>query len=337
VDEGGVEVGSATGFWSDRSVLVTGGCGFIGSHLVEELLELGADVRVLDLYTSNSDLGFLTGVSSPRLDILLGDVADAYFTRSALGGIDTVFHLAALIGIPYSYTAPAHYVRTNVEGTVAVLEGARAEGSRRVVHMSTSETYGSARYSPMDEHHPVVAQSPYAATKAGADQLVNSYWTSFGLPVAVCRAFNTFGPRQSLRAIIPTVVAQALYADEIRVGSSTPVRDMNFVSDTVAGLLAVGSKEGIEGETFNIGSGVGRSVAEMIEVILAVTGVDKPVRIDEERVRPDRSEVTELVCDISKATEILGYRPSVAFEVGIAAVRDYLIAHRPADPAGYHI
>ena len=330
-------MGSATGFWSNRSVLVTGGCGFIGSHLVESLLADGARVRVLDLYTSNSDLGHLSGVKDPGLDVLLGDVADAYFTRSALRGVDTVFHLAALIGIPYSYVAPAHYVRTNVEGTLAVLEGARGEGCRRVVHMSTSETYGNARYSPMDEGHPTVAQSPYAATKAGADQLATSYWTSFGLPVAVCRAFNTFGPRQSLRAVIPTVLSQALYSEEISVGSLTPVRDMNYVSDTVAGLLAVGVTEGIEGELFNIGSGIGRSVAEMIDVIQAVAGVDKPVRSLDERVRPDRSEVAELICDISKATEILGYRPTVAFEAGIAAVRDYLIEHRPADPSLYHI
>jgi UDP-glucose 4-epimerase len=328
---------SATGFWADRSVLVTGGCGFIGSHLVEALLEAGAHVRVLDLYTSSSDRGHLAGVIHPRLEVVLGDVADSYFTRAATGEMDTVFHLAALIGIPYSYVAPAHYVRTNVEGTLAVLEAARSEGCRRVVHMSTSETYGSARYTPMDENHPSVAQSPYAATKAGADQLVMSYWTSFGLPVAVCRAFNTFGPRQSLRAIIPTVVAQALYADEIRVGSISPVRDMNFVTDTVAGLLAVGSTDGVEGETFNIGSGMGRSVAQMIGVVQAVTGVDKPVRSMEQRVRPDRSEVTALVSDISKATEKLGYRPAVPFEVGVAAVRDDLIEHRPSDPSMYHI
>jgi len=203
--------------------------------------------------------------------------------------------------------------------------------------MSTSETYGNARYAPMDEHHPTVAQSPYAATKAGADQLVTSYWTSFGLPVTVCRAFNTFGPRQSLRAIIPTVVAQALYSDEIIVGSSSPVRDMNFVTDTVAGLLAVGSTKGIEGEVFNIGSGVGRSVGEIIEAIQTVVGVDKPVRSMEERVRPDESEVAELICDISKATEILGYKPIVPFEVGLAAVRDYLLEHRPTEPSTYHI
>jgi UDP-glucose 4-epimerase len=264
-------------------------------------------------------------------------VADPYFTRASLRGVDTVFHLAALIGIPYSYVAPAHYVRTNVEGTLAVLEGARGEGCRRVVHMSTSETYGSARYTPMDESHPIVTQSPYAATKAGADHLATSYWTSFGLPVAVCRAFNTFGPRQSLRAVLPTVVAQALYADEIRVGAVTPVRDMNFVSDTVVGLLAVGSTDGIDGQVFNIGSGVGRSVAEMIAVVQDVVGVDKPVRSMTERVRPDRSEVTALVSDITKATRILGYRPEVPFEVGVAAVRDYLVDHRPGDPSGYHI
>jgi UDP-glucose 4-epimerase len=330
-------VSSATGFWADRSVLVTGGCGFIGSHLVDALLEAGADVRVLDLYTSQSHLGNLSGVTHPRLDVVLGDVADTSFTRTALDGVDTVFHLAALIGIPYSYVAPAHYVRTNVEGTLAVLEGSRREGCRRVVHMSTSETYGSARYTPMDEGHPIVTQSPYAATKAGADHLATSYWASFGVPVAVCRAFNTFGPRQSLRAVVPTVVAQALYADEIRVGSTAPVRDMNFVSDTVAGLLALGSVEGVDGEVFNIGSGVGRSVAQMIAVAQSVVGVDKPVRSMPERVRPERSEVTALVSDITKATGKLGYRPDVSFEAGVAAVRDYLVDHRPADPSTYHI
>jgi UDP-glucose 4-epimerase len=330
-------MGSATGFWADRPVLVTGGCGFIGSHLVESLLDAGSEVRVLDLYTSGSDRGHLTGLTHPNLEVRLGDVADSYFTRSALEGVDTVFHLAALIGIPYSYAAPAHYVRTNIEGTLAVLEGARGQSCRRVVHMSTSETYGSAHYTPMDENHPTVPQSPYAATKAGADHLATSYWTSFDLPVAVCRAFNTFGPRQSLRAIVPTVVAQALYSDEIRVGSLSPVRDMNFVSDTVAGLLAVGSTQGVEGEIFNIGSGTGRSVAEMIDIIQAAVGSDKPVQSMEDRVRPEHSEVTALICDISKATKSLGYTPRVSFETGIAAVRDYLVEHEPADPSTYHV
>jgi NAD dependent epimerase/dehydratase len=328
----------ASDFWAHRRVLVTGGCGFIGSHLVEALLGVGADVLVLDAYNSASTKGFLEGVVHPALEIRLGDVADPFLLRELSEGADTIFHLAALIGIPYSYVAPAHYVRTNVDGTLAVLEAARAEGVRRVVHTSTSETYGSAQYEPMDESHPLVAQSPYAATKIAADQLAGSYFRSFDLPVTTLRPFNTFGPRQSMRAVLPTLVAQALHADRIVVGALAPVRDMNYVSDTVSAFLGVGAADGVEGELFNVGSGVGRTVADMLAAIQRVAGVDKPVEQAEGRLRPEKSEVRALVCDYQKAKATFGYEPRVEFEEGLAKLRDYVVAQEaPADLAGYHV
>jgi len=316
-------------FWSGRRVLVTGGCGFIGSYLVEALLDDGALVSVLGRYNSRSDKGFIAHIESPNLEVHLGDVSDLTLVRGVVSGMDTIFHLAALIGIPYSYVAPIHYVETNIKGTVAVLEAARAAGVRRVVHTSTSENYGSAQYTPIDERHPLVGQSPYSATKIGADKMAESYHRSFGLPVAILRPFNTFGPRQSLRAVIPTAMAQALYAPEIRVGSLNPVRDMNFVSDTVAGFLGLGAADDVDGETFNVGSGKGRSIAEILEAVQRVAGTAKPVVVQDERIRPPDSEVEELVCDFTRARQAFGYQPRVEFEEGLAAVRDYLAAHPP--------
>jgi NAD dependent epimerase/dehydratase len=320
-------------FWSSRSVLVTGGCGFIGSHLVEALLERGADVRVLDLYTSEGGVGHLEPVADhPSLEILLGDVADPWATHRAADGVDTIFHLAALISIPYSYTAPAHFVATNVTGTLSVLEAARSLGVRRVVQTSTSEVYGSAQLVPMPEEHPLVAQSPYAATKIAADQLALSYHRSFELGAAVIRPFNTYGPRQTLRAIVPTVVAQALFADEIVVGSLTPTRDLTFVTDTVAGFLAVGQEDDVDGEVFNVGSGKTISVGELIERVLAVLGVDKPVRQVQERMRPPDSEVVALICDASKARDRFGFEVRTDLDQGIQAVARHLEEHPPPDP-----
>ena len=321
--------------WAGRTVLVTGGCGFIGSHLVEALLTAGAEVRVLDAYNSSSHRGNLHGLQHAHLDVRLGDVADPFLVGELCDGVDTVFHLAALIGIPYSYTAPAHYVATNVNGTLAVLEAVRSKGVRRMVHTSTSETYGSAQSTPMSEDHPLVAQSPYAATKVAADQLALSYYRSFGTPVAVCRPFNTFGPRQSLRAVLPTLMAQALFGDEIAVGSLDPVRDMNYVADTVDGFLRIGSTAGVEGETFNLGSGVGRTVGQMLDLVQQTAGTDKPVRVAAERQRPEKSEVVALICDYGKASERLGYAPTVGFERGLALLRDHLVAHPPGDVAPY--
>ncbi|HSS50305.1 MAG TPA: GDP-mannose 4,6-dehydratase [Thermoanaerobaculia bacterium] len=304
-------------FWRDRRVLVTGGCGFIGSHLVEALLGHGAQVSVLGKYNSRSDAGFLHGNDHPGLTVRLGDIADPWFVQSMARGVDTIFHLAALIGIPYSYAAPSQYVETNIKGTLAVLEAARREGVRRVVHTSTSETYGTAQYAPIDESHPLVGQSPYSATKIAADKLAESYFLSFDLPVVTLRPFNTFGPRQSLRAVIPSLMAQALYADEITVGALDPVRDMNYVGDTVAGFLGAAAADGVEGNVYNVGSGVGHTIGEILEQVQKVAGTGKPVRQEEERVRPAKSEVGRLVCDYSRAAAAFGYAPSVTLAEGL--------------------
>jgi nucleoside-diphosphate-sugar epimerase len=328
----------AESFWAGRSVLVTGGCGFIGSHLVDALLGLGADVVVLDAYNASGSSSQLEGRDDPNLAVHLGDVADPFFVRRLIEGVDTVFHLASLIGIPYSYVAPAHYVRTNVEGTLAVLEAARGEDVRRVVHTSTSEVYGSAQYRPIDESHPLVGQSPSAATKIAADQLAGSYFRSFDTPVTTLRPFNTFGPRQSLRAVLPTLMAQALHSDRIRVGALDPVRDMNVVDDTVSGFLGVGVSDGVEGEVYNVGSGVGRTNAEMLADVQDVAGVDKPVEQEGTRIRPAKSEVEALVCDYGKAGAAFGYAPSVGFREGLSRLRDELDGARaPADPSEYHV
>jgi nucleoside-diphosphate-sugar epimerase len=321
-------------FWSGRRVLVTGGCGFIGSHLVEALIERGAEVRVLDAYGvvprwRPDDFG--------GVDLRLGDVADPFFTLNAAADVDTIFHLAALIGIPYSYVAPGHYVRTNVQGTLAVLEAARAESVRRIVHTSTSEVYGTARTQPMDERHPLSAQSPYAATKIGADQLAASYHDSFDVQVTTIRPFNTYGPRQSLRAVLPTLMAQALHSHEILVGSLDPIRDMNFVSDTVAAFLALGKADHVVGEVYNVGSGEARSVGQMLAVVQEVAGTDKPVRVISKRVRPQRSEVGLLLADFSKAHAAVGYSPSVPFRDGLERLKNHLLESTPEGLDRYHI
>jgi UDP-glucose 4-epimerase len=324
--------------WADRQVLVTGGCGFIGSHLVEALLAEGCRVVVLGRYNSRGDRGFLAGLEDSRLDVRLGDITDQRFVRELATGVDTIFHLAALIGIPYSYHAPSQYVATNIGGTLAVLEAARDAGVRRVVHTSTSETYGSAQYIPIDEKHPTVGQSPYAATKIGADKLAESYFLSFGVPVVTLRPFNTYGPRQSLRAVIPSLMVQALFSEEIVVGALEPVRDMNYVDDTVRGFLGAGAAPGVDGEAFNIGSGVGHTIGEILDCVREVTGSGKPVRQAAERIRPPASEVTELVCDYSKAAATFGYAPAWTLRAGVERLRDYVAAHPPAhSPALYRV
>ena len=313
--------------WKGRSVVVTGAGGFIGSHLVAALVEQGAQVRALVHYNAQGSIGSLALLDArtlAALEVVAGDVSDPYGMRALVRGAHTVFHLAALIGIPYSYVAPASYVATNVGGTLHVLEAARAESVSRVVVTSTSETYGTAQYSPIDESHPAVAQSPYAATKVAADHLALSYHRSFDLPVSVVRPFNTYGPRQSERAIVPTIVAQALRGTEpVHLGSLEPRRDLTYVSDTVAGFLVVGEHPETVGRVVNLGTGHSHSVRELVEVVERILGRALKVVQDPSRVRPDRSEVLELCADAGVARS-LGWTPTVSVEEGVRRVVEFL-------------
>jgi dTDP-glucose 4,6-dehydratase len=304
--------------WRGKVALVTGAGGFIGSHLVETLAELGADVRAFVHYNALGTHGWLDGSpAAGRNTVIAGDVADADSVRDAMRGADTVFHLAALIAIPYSYRAPRSYVRTNVEGTLNVMQAAREIGVRRVVHTSTSEVYGTAQYVPIDEAHPLVGQSPYSATKIGADKIAESFQRSFGVPVVTVRPFNTFGPRQSARAVIPTIVAQVLAGDCVRLGSLAPRRDLSYVSDTVDGFIAAAASPLAPGETINLGSGREISIGDLAQRIARIA--ERPIRIeaDAERLRPEASEVDRLVADIAKARRLLGWEPRVLLEDGL--------------------
>ena len=320
--------------------LVTGAGGFIGSHLVERLVREGWDVRALLRYGSRADIGNLREVPPDVLkdvERVHLDVEDPGAVLTAVRGCSTVFHLAALIGIPYSYVAPQQYVATNVVGTLNVLEAARACAQTKVVCVSTSEVYGTARYTPIDEQHPLQAQSPYAATKIGAEKLAQSYGLSFELPVVVVRPFNTYGPRQSARAVIPTIIAQALWAREIRLGAVSPVRDFNFVEDTAAGMQAAAEAATRPGDVLNIGSGRAVTIGEVAERIQKLCGTSLPIVTDERRVRPSASEVRELRCDAARAHAELGWQPRVSLEEGLAATIAWMRGHagefRPAEYA----
>lgn len=298
-----------------RTVLVTGACGFIGSHLAEELVRQGFNVRAMTLYNSFGRRGWLDHAEPELLqgmEILAGDVRDPFFVRQAVRGCDSVLHLAALIAIPYSYVAPQSYVETNVSGTLNVLEAAREHGCARVVHTSTSEVYGSAQFTPMTEEHPLSAQSPYAATKIAADQLALSYHKSFGLPVAVLRPFNTFGPRQSTRAVIPTIITQlAAGARVLRLGALAPERDFNFVGDTVAGFLAVERAPDVEGRVLNLSSGHSVSIGHTARLIMEVMGVAADIEQEEARLRPAASEVDRLLGEASRLRAATGWAPGL--------------------------
>lgn len=311
--------------------MVSGAGGFIGSHVTEALLCAGHTVRALVHYNSRGSWGHLAELGSQwldRLDVRLGDVTDAYLMRELVSGCEVVFHLAALIGIPYSYHAPASYVATNVIGTLNVLEACRQAKVRRVIVTSTSEVYGTARYTPIDERHPLQAQSPYAASKIAADKLAESYFRSFDLPVVILRPFNTYGPRQSARAVIPTILAQALSgARQIRLGNLEPRRDLTYVEDTVRAFLAAAEAPGIEGETIHFGQGHAVSVREIAEKCLAVVGSDAEIVCDDQRRRPDRSEVELLLCEPSKARQLLGWTATVSLDEGLARTAAYVRRH----------
>jgi NAD dependent epimerase/dehydratase len=304
--------------------------------LAERLVELGARVRALVRYNSRNDWGLLELLPVPiknEMEVVLGDLTDPHSTTRMVQDQEVIFHLAALIAIPYSYLAPAHYVATNCGGTLNLLEAARQHGVERFVHTSTSETYGTAQYTPIDEAHPLRGQSPYAASKIGADKLAESYHLSFGVPVATIRPFNTYGPRQSARAVIPTIISQALTGEVVRLGSLFPVRDLNFVSDTVAGFLKVAESPQAVGEVINVGSGKSVSIGELAEKIVAIVGGEKQIVTEAARVRPETSEVLELLCDHRKAKALLGWQPQVSLEEGlewtVRYIKDNLSYYKP--------
>lgn len=318
-------------------VLVTGAGGFIGSHLVEGLLERGYRVRAMIRYKSNASPGFLSQVPDhlcDRLEIFDGDIRDVRAVRQAAAGCSRIYHLAALIGIPYSYVAPDSYVAVNMQGTLNVLEAARDPAVERVILTSTSEVYGTAQYTPIDERHPLNAQSPYAATKIGADQLALSYHRSFGMPVTIVRPFNTFGPRQSARAVIPTIITQALGSDEIRLGSLDPMRDLVFVKDTVAGFIAIADSEACIGKVTNLATGQGVTIGSLVERIQRIVGRELPVIETAERKRPGASEVFKLLGSAKQAQELAGWQPRTSLDEGLRQTVEWTRANLHAFKVG---
>ena len=326
---------------SGKKILVTGADGFIGSHLVEALVRRGHDVRAFVLYNSFNSWGWLDH-SEPsikkNLDIFAGDVRDPYGVKQAMRGFDVVLHLAALIAIPYSYHSPGAYVETNVMGSLHIVQAARELGVEKVVHTSTSEVYGTALYVPIDENHPLQGQSPYSATKIGADQIVLSFYRSFGTPLTVIRPFNTYGPRQSARAIIPTVITQILSGKKvIRLGALTPTRDFNYIDDTVRGFIAIAESDAAVGQVVNIGSGYEVSIGDAVRLISEALAEDIEIVTDEQRIRPERSEVERLLAENSKAKQLLGWTPEYGgldgFCRGIRKTIDWF--SNPANIVGY--
>jgi NAD dependent epimerase/dehydratase len=304
--------------WKGRKVLVTGAGGFIGSHLAERLVSLGANVRALVRYTSTGHWGWLDqSLLKDDMEVVLGDVCDFFSVHKAMQGREVVFHLAALIGIPYSYRAPQSYLHTNIEGTLNVLQAARELATERVICTSTSEVYGSAQYVPIDEKHPLQGQSPYSASKIAADMLAESYFRSFGVHVTIARPFNTYGPRQSARAVIPTIITQALTGMEVHLGSLFPTRDFNFVEDTVEGFIQAAASDRAIGQVINFGTGVEVSIQDVLSEIEGLLGKKLILIGESARTRPDNSEVERLCADAGKARQLLGWSPRVQLKDGL--------------------
>jgi dTDP-glucose 4,6-dehydratase len=318
--------------WRGVPVLVTGASGFIGSHLTEELVRRGASVRAFSHYNALNDWGWLEALDRDVLDsvdVFRGDIRDLESVTAAMQGREVVFHLSSLVGIPYSYRAPDSYLQTNTGGALNVLIAARQTGARRVVETSTSEVYGTALYVPIDEKHPLQPQSPYAASKIAADMFALSYYLSFDVPVAVARPFNTYGPRQSARAVIPTIIGQlAESPPRLELGVLSAVRDFNYVEDTVAGFLAVARCDKALGEAVNLGSGAGVSIGEIAEMVMKIMGVRVEIVTDESRMRPEKSEVRRLLCDNTRAREWMGWQPRVPVEEGLRRTVEWFLANR---------
>jgi NAD dependent epimerase/dehydratase len=323
--------------WQETRVLVTGAGGFIGTHLVDALVERGAQVTALVRYNSRNDWGMLEEGyrnGADRIRVILGDVTDAGCVRKAVEGNGVVFHLAALIGIPYSYEAPESYARTNMLGTLNVLSASLSAGVERVVHTSTSEVYGTALYTPIDEAHPLQGQSPYSASKIAADKMAEAFFCSFDLPVVTLRPFNTYGPRQSARAVIPTIITQALTSDTIQLGSLDPVRDFTYVSDTARAFVLAAECDGVMGKTIHTGSGIGISIGDLAQRILLQVNPGARIISGGERVRPEKSEVMRLVCDSRRAWEDLRWRPEVSLDEGLSRTIAWIREHLESYKAG---
>jgi NAD dependent epimerase/dehydratase len=317
-------------FWDGKPVLITGAGGFIGSHLTETLVKLGARVRALVRYNSRGDTGLLKilpGEIQEKVEVVMGDLCNLPTVRSALQGVGYVFHLGALIAIQYSYLHPAEVVETNVIGTLNILLAARDSGVERLIHTSSSEVYGTALRVPIDESHPLQGQSPYSASKIGADKLAESFYRAFDVPVITVRPFNTYGPRQSARAVIPTIISQALTRDVIRLGNLDSRRDLTYVSDTVDGFLKVATAINVEGQEFNLGTGNEISIGELAREIIDLVGRPVEIVVDPERLRPEKSEVQRLLSDNSRARQHLGWEPKVSLREGLSETISWIADH----------
>jgi NAD dependent epimerase/dehydratase len=319
-----------TSFWHDKLALVTGAGGFIGSHLCEALVQRGARVRGFVRYNGRADDGMLNALPDDiraEVETLRGDLRDQSAVRAAVNGVDIVFHLGALIAIPYSYQHPEEVISTNVNGTLNVLLAARDAGTGRVVHTSTSEVYGTAQTVPMDETHPLQGQSPYSASKIAADKLAESFYRSFDLPVVTVRPFNTYGPRQSLRAVVPTIIAQVLFHDVLRLGNLDARRDLTFVADTVEGFLRAAEGAGVDGETFNVGSGEEIAIQDLAQRVANLVGKPLSIECDPSRLRPEKSEVQRLLSDSRRAQMRLHWEPKVGLDDGLERTIEWVRDH----------
>jgi NAD dependent epimerase/dehydratase len=321
-----------------KRVLVTGAGGFIGSHLAEALVRNGARVKAFVHYRGNGSWGWLDeSALKGEMEIIAGEVSDRDSVAGAMKGADIVFHLAALIGIPYSYHAPSSYLKTNIEGTLNVLQSGRDLGVQRILHTSTSEVYGTAQRVPIDEQHPLQGQSPYSACKIGADKLAEAFYLSFKTPVVTIRPFNTFGPRQSARAVIPTIMTQCLAGETVRLGSLHPTRDFNYVSDTVDAFLKGAEAESAIGRTINVGSGAEISIGDLVKKIGVIAGRTVTVAVEENRLRPSGSEVDRLLADNTQARKVLGWEPSVSLDEGLKKTFEWIREHLSEYRAGSYV
>jgi NAD dependent epimerase/dehydratase len=327
------------GFWHGKPILVTGAGGFIGSHLVETLAHQGANVRAFVRYNSRNDPGLLALLPPEvieNIEIIGGDLCDLPAVMKAMQNIEVVFHLGALIAIPYSYLHPVEVTQSNIMGTLNVLLAGRENGVKRIVHTSTSEVYGTAIRVPIDETHPLQGQSPYSASKIGADKLTESFYCAYDLPVVTLRPFNTYGPRQSARAVIPTIITQVLTQDTIYLGNLDAVRDFTYVSDTVDGFLKAAQAPSVEGKTFNLGVGHALRIADLVDQIISLTGKKVNIEVDSTRLRPAKSEVQRLISDNTLAREQLKWDPQVDLREGLSRTIDWISNHLALYQPGHY-